>query len=74
MADTKSLDLNSIEILWIDVERYIKQQKPKNIEKLYNLVENTATRFPPRRRDRGGACKISRWGGSVLGHGSSGSS
>ena len=35
----QSPDLNSVETLWIDVDKYIKEQQPKNIEQLYTCVQ-----------------------------------
>lgn len=36
---TESHDLNPIEMLWIDIEKYIQQWKPKNLEEFYTSIK-----------------------------------
>ncbi|CAK9829709.1 Transposable element Tcb1 transposase [Anthophora retusa] len=31
--------MNPIEMLWIDVDKHVKQQNPKNIDELYSIVQ-----------------------------------
>lgn len=42
----QSPDLNPTEMLWIDVDREIKQQKPKNIQDLFKTIEEAWKSIP----------------------------
>lgn len=42
----QSPDLNPIEMLWLDVEKQIKQQKPKNIHELNTVIEKSWNSIP----------------------------
>jgi len=35
----QSLGLNSIEMLWIDVEKEVKKKKAKNLYNLYEIIQ-----------------------------------
>lgn len=42
----QSPDLNPIEMLWIDVDKHVKEQKPKNIEELYTVIHEAWNSIP----------------------------
>lgn len=37
---SQSSDLNPIKMLWTDVDKFVKQQKPKNLEELYTVIQD----------------------------------
>lgn len=45
----QSPDLNLIEMLWIDVDKHVKEQKPKNIEELYTIIQEAWNSIPASR-------------------------
>jgi len=36
-------------MLWIDVDKYVKEQKPKNIEELYTIIQEAWNSIPASR-------------------------
>lgn len=49
---SQSPDLNSIEMLWTDVEKYIKHKRPKNVNELYAVIEEGWKKIPVERCHR----------------------
>lgn len=44
-----NLVLNPIEMLWINIDKFVKQQKLKNLEELYTVIQDGWNSIPIKR-------------------------